>query len=333
MSHQILFIELLGGIGDVLVALPAIQSLAACHPDSTLTVLTFSPGDELLQSHPLVHQVISAAKGTARQTVEQVLSARRYDLIVTDTMYEGIAALVERRSERTVTDLWRNPPADELTSDRFLNILHQEQLITAEAIAEHHSPKLYLNSTEYPNLPQTDGPKICLYPDAGMAIKWWSPNRFVTLGQQLQQRYDAVIYVPEGDGDRSEAIASQIPNAQIWPHGPLRQFAGLLARMDITVAADTGPARISAALKVPTITLFGPSWQGRYGQPAPHVNLQAYADCPERRLNFTEQVCWYSGQCPFDMRTCTDTLTSEQVMAAAAPLLNKTSLRAYASLS
>ena len=53
---QVLFIELLGGLGDVLIALPAIQALAASHPQASMTVLTFAPGDVLLLHHPLVHR-------------------------------------------------------------------------------------------------------------------------------------------------------------------------------------------------------------------------------------------------------------------------------------
>ena len=43
-ANDILFVELLGGIGDVLIALPAIQALARSHPDAKLAVLTFAPG-------------------------------------------------------------------------------------------------------------------------------------------------------------------------------------------------------------------------------------------------------------------------------------------------
>ncbi|MGB3296165.1 MAG: glycosyltransferase family 9 protein [Phormidesmis sp.] len=323
MSHHILFIELLGGIGDVLVALPAIQSLAASHPDSALTVLTFSPGDELLRHHPLIHQIVAAPKGAARQAVEQILSAQRYDWVITDTMYEGIADWVEQSgAERTVTDLWRDPPADELTSDRFLKILQHEQLITATAASQHRSPQIHLTAKEQIALPRTSGPKLCLYPDAGMAIKRWPLESFITLGKQLQQQHDAHIFVPVGaDEAQARAIAAQIPQAQVWPRGSLRQLAALLTQMDAVVAADTGPARIAAALDVPTVTLFGPSWGKRYGQPAPHINLQAYPNCPERRINFTQQVCWYSGDCPFAWRTCTALIKPEQVLASLGSLL------------
>jgi len=56
--RKILFVELLGGIGDALIALPAIQALARSHP-AELTVLT-PPGGELLESAPQNTRVVYA---------------------------------------------------------------------------------------------------------------------------------------------------------------------------------------------------------------------------------------------------------------------------------
>ena len=316
MSDRILFIELLGGIGDVLIALPAIQSLAATHPNASLTVLTFSPGGELLLNHPQISRVIQTPKGTAKQAVEKIITTETFDLIVTDTTYEGIDKLVlNSGTKRTVVNLWRNPPNNELASDRFLKILQQEQLISPTAAHQHRLPKLYLIPSEKVSLPHTNHPRICLYPDAGMSIKRWSPERFISLGQQIQKQYNARIFVPIGEHpEQAEAIATQIPSARIWPRGPLRQLAAFIANMDAFIADDTGPARIAAALNVPTITLFGPSWRDRFGQPAPHINLQAYPHCPERRINFTEQTCWYSGHCPYPWPTCTSLIPPEDII-------------------
>ncbi|WP_035994347.1 glycosyltransferase family 9 protein [Leptolyngbya sp. KIOST-1] len=319
---RILFIELLGGLGDVLIALPAIQALAASHAPAHTTVLTFAPGDELLAHHPLVQQVWRAAPGQARRAVEPALQTS-FDLIVTDTTYDGIADLVEQSGAgRTVTNLWRSPPGDQLVSDRMVQILQSESLITPEAAQTHRHPRLYLSQAEQTGvqtrLKSLPRPRIGLYTDAGMAIKQWAPDRFVALGKLLQQRHGAHLIVPTGaDPQQAQTIVEQLETATLWPRGPLRELAALFAQLDVVVAADTGPARIAAAVGTPTITLFGPSWAGRYGQPAPHRNLQGYPPCPERNIaNFTEQACWYSGTCPFAWDTCVNLLSPEVVAEA-----------------
>ena len=129
--RRILVVELLGGFGDVLLVLPAVHALARSHPDAELTVLTFTPGDVLLAHDPLVARVVATSDhtdGVPRRVVEAELDAaeaagRPYDLVVTTTTYDGIGDLCAARAPRAVTNLWRNPPADERIDRRFLRLL------------------------------------------------------------------------------------------------------------------------------------------------------------------------------------------------------------------
>lgn len=332
--RTILFIELLGGIGDIVIALPAIHALARSHPTAKLKVLTFAPGSELLAADPWIDRVICAPSGQARQAVDALLGSESFDLIVSDTNYDGIGSAIEAYQSTSshhpvvITNLWRSPPDDERVGDRFLSILKTEKIIT-EASIQNDEAQIYLTAIEGQTARQpleaAYRPLIVLYPDAGMPIKQWSVDNFITLGQALQQQYGATVIVPIGsDPQQAEQIVQGIGGtAQVLPRGSLRQLAATLAQADLMIAADTGSARIAAALNIPTITLFGPSWHGRYGQPSPHINLQGYPTCPERLIrNFTEQRCWYSGQCPFDWRTCLDDISPPDVLKAATHLLN-----------
>jgi ADP-heptose:LPS heptosyltransferase len=332
--RHILFVELLGGLGDVLIALPAIAALARSHPQSRLTVLTFAPGSQLLLHHPLIHQVVEIKAG-ARQAVDQVLKQQSFDLIVSDTNYDGIAEAIQNSSaKRTVTNLWQNPPDHQRVGDRFLQILLEEGVITADSICPEQ-PLIYLTASERQSARQILGaayrPLIFLCPDAGMPIKRWSTDNFVQLGGALQRQYGATIRVVVGsDQEQAQQIVEGISGtAQLWHRGSLRQLAAGMAEADLAIAADTGPARIAAALNTPTLTLFGPSWHGRYGQPFPHLNLQGYPECPERTIyNFTEQHCWYGGVCPFDQwDTCMEAIDVGEVLAAVAVVLGRGSGR------
>lgn len=126
---KILFVELLGGIGDVLIALPAIQALARSYPASELTVLTLPPGGELLESEPQITRVVYADSGNPRKSVELLLARHTFDVIVSDTNYNGIEQVIQNSgASRVVTNLWRTPPADQRVGDRFLQILLAEGL-------------------------------------------------------------------------------------------------------------------------------------------------------------------------------------------------------------
>jgi ADP-heptose:LPS heptosyltransferase len=332
--RKILFIELLGGIGDLVIALPAIHAVARSYPAARLTVLTFAPGNELLMTDSFVHQVTCAERGQARQAVDHLLMQEQFDLVISDTNYDGIADTIHNYQKtqsavsKVITNLWRSPPDHERVSQRFLDILLAETIITPEALP-HGEPEIHLTESEKLTARHQLGasyrPLVVLCPEAGMAIKQWSADSFISLGKVLQQHLQATILIPAGNSpDAATQMSDAIGGtAKVWPRSSLRALAAMFTEADLVIAADTGIAHIAAALAIPTITLFGPSWAERYGHPEPHVNLQGFPQCPERLIsNFTQQRCWYSGECPYAWETCLDEISPEVVLKAATDLLS-----------
>ena len=333
--REILFVELLGGLGDVLISLGAIQALARSYPEARLTVLTFPPGGELLEGDPLIHEVAHAPKPnptcphSAREAVEKMLARKNWDLVVSDTSYDGIDGLIRNcGASLTVANLWRSPPPDKRVGERFLRILSEEGLIRPEAISHtrlHLTPKERSVAAE--ELADLRRPLAFLLPDAGMEVKRWPEESWGSLGWTLREHHGADIVVPVGsDPEQAERVVQLVgERARVWPRGTLRELAAALSFADLAVGADTGPARIVAALGVPTVTLFGPSWHGRYGQPPPHPNLQGYAVCPQRNVSdFTQQPCWYAGVCTLEerpWRTCLEDIPVGDVLDVAVPFL------------
>ena len=334
--REILFVELLGGLGDVLISLQAIQALARSYPEARLTVLTFSPGSELLEGDPLIHEVVHVPKPDstrphrARGAVEELLARGGWDLVVSDTSYEGIDGLIRScGAEHTVTNMWRSPPPDERVGERFLRILLADGLIKPWAISParlHLTPEE--RSVAASRLADLCRPLAFLLPDAGMEVKRWPEERWGALGRALGNSHGADIVVPVGaDPEQASRVVQLVgERARVWPRGSLRELAAALSCADIALGADTGPLRIAATLDVPTVMLFGPAWHGRYGQPPPHVNLQGYPDCPQRIVSdFTQQPCWYSGTCTLEdrpWRTCLEDISVEDVLATAADFLD-----------
>ena len=164
-----------------------------------------------------------------------------------------------------------------------------------------------------------------------MEVKRWPEESWGEFGRTLADRHGAEIVVPVGsDPEQASRVAGFIgEGVRVWPRGTLRELAASLSHADLAVGADTGPARIAAASGVPTVTLFGPSWHGRYGQPSPHANLQGRPACPQRDVSdFTRQPCWYAGTCTLENRlwhTCLEDIPVEDVLASAVALLEKRS--------
>ncbi len=317
---RVLVVELLGGFGDLLLALPAVHALARSVPDAAVEVATFDPGGELLARDPLVAAVHTTADhrdGAPRAFLADLLDRRGYDLAVTTTTYDGIPDLLRERVPRVVGNLWRSPPPDELVDERFLRLLAADGLVRPDLVGL--SPRIALSRGEVAvgAAHLTGATPVLLLPDAGMPVKRW-PG-WLDFVRALP---DLDVLTVLGPGDPAPARST---GARVLPPLALRRLAGLAAavgeRGGVVVGGDTGPVRLAAAAGARTVGLFGPTLASRYGQrPADgHLALQGLPGCDVRRPTaITEQACWWSGTCPLTggAPACTADISVTSVVAA-----------------
>jgi len=295
-AGRILVVDLLGGIGDLVMVLPAVHALHRRHPGPELRVLTHAPGDELLRHDPAVSAVVRAERGRERAAVLAELDRWRPDLAVTTTRYDGIADAIEELVPQSVTNLWRSPPADEPVSTRYLRILAAEDVIHARDV--DLLPSIVLTGAERAEGEDVLGSEeqwpVVLVPSAGMAVKEWPHWR--ELATALAGRAFVV-------GEPAVLDAWRGGPARTLPALSLRGLAALFAavgrRGGVVVGPDTGPMRMAAAVGARTVGIFGPTLAARYGLGPPGTDLQGLPGCTHRRPTaITEQVCWWEARCP-----------------------------------
>lgn len=294
---DVLFVELLGGVGDLLLALPAVHALARSAPGRRVHVATFDPGGELLARDPLVASVATTSDhgdGAPRAFLAGLLATRTYDLAVSTTTYGAIPELLRAHVPVVADALWQRPPPDELVDQRFLRLLAAERLVRPDQV--RLAPRVALDRSEVDagHRLLADRLPVLVLPDTGMAVKRWP--------------YWAALVARLGDLD---VVTAPGPGAVVGtgarrlPSQGLRGLAGLAAavgeRGGVVVGADTGPVRLAAAAGARTVGLFGPTLASRYGQRPEqgHLALQGLPGCEVRRPTaITEQECWWSGHCP-----------------------------------
>ncbi|HEX5540585.1 MAG TPA: glycosyltransferase family 9 protein [Micromonospora sp.] len=335
---HILVVDLLGGIGDLLLVLPVVHGLARRNPGAALRVLTHQPGAELLRGDPSVTEVLTPRHGRAgaeRAAVGEALAARPPALAVTTTRYDGIPDLLAASGARCVTDLWRSPPPDEPVGERYLRILHEEGLLDRADLGV--PPRVHLRPPERAGgrrvlaerLPAATAaaagaagtaPPVVLVTEAGMAVKRWAGPQWHRLAALLSARGHPLLTIG------SLRIAAGLPLSL----GSLRQLGAFFAAVGeqggVVVGADTGPVRLASAVGARTVALFGPTLAERYGIGGPAgsgLDLQGLADCPHRQPTaITEQPCWWTAQCPLSEAgpACLAELSPEAVADAVTEL-------------
>jgi ADP-heptose:LPS heptosyltransferase len=301
---ETLVVDLLGGLGDLVMVLPAVHALAERH--GPVRVLTHAPGHVLLAADPAVAGVAVAEKGRERDAVLAELD-RGPDLVVSTTDHSGIGAAIRARAPRSVTDLWRRPPPDQPVAQRYVEILAAEGLVGGP----YRPPVIRLTDAERAAADVPGDRPVVLVPDAGMAVKVWP--HWAELAPLIEREHGEPPLVVAGDG----RFGRPLPPTDL--RGLAAVFAAVAERGGVVVGPDTGPVRVAGAVGARTVGLFGPTLAARYGLDPPALDLQGLPGCPHRRPTaITEQVCWWDAACPLDPTgpACLAAIPPEAVLAA-----------------
>lgn len=100
---------------------------------------------------------------------------------------------------------------------------------------------------------------------------------FTAFTPRLAERLPVVVL--PGPGEEADA-RSHHPKAVAIEGIDLGVYAGVLARARLVVANDTGPGHMAAALGVPTLSVLGPTDAARYGARGPQARQVQQADWP-----------------------------------------------------
>ncbi len=95
--------------------------------------------------------------------------------------------------------------------------------------------------------------------------KCWPENYFAELADRMVHELDAKIILIGAGAERenAERVISQMKRPasalNLAGKSTIPELIGILAKANLVITNDTGPAHVAAALSVPTLTIFGPT--------------------------------------------------------------------------
>jgi heptosyltransferase-2 len=132
-------------------------------------------------------------------------------------------------------------------------------------------PKIYLNEDEIEKGRQLssrlkgekDGRLIAILPGAMHPSKRWPEVYFSELARLLAWRGDIPVILPApGEEELADSIVREAGGEGVIGSDPLHDLtdlASFLAASDATIANDSGPMHVAAAVGTPILGLFGPT--------------------------------------------------------------------------
>lgn len=283
------------GLGDLLVAVPALRLLRRALPDHEIVLVAPDALAPLVARIEAVDIHVSDVHGYSRD------HRPRVDVAVNlhgrgPESHARLDALAPRRRIGHAAPGWDGPAwVDDPARPerrRWCDLLAATGLIGA-ATARDGADDLTLPGRRA----VASGP-VVVHPGAAYGAKRWPAKRFAACAAALQARGHPVV-VTGGPGEHrltAEVVArAGLPvDADLGGRTDLAGLLDLVAASVLVLAGDTGISHVATAFGTPSVTLFGPVPPTQWGPPAggPHVVLgddalrrgERFADDPDPAL-------------------------------------------------
>ncbi|WP_336660723.1 glycosyltransferase family 9 protein [Leucobacter sp. USHLN153] len=160
-----------------------------------------------------------------------------------------------------------------------------------------------------------DAPYIVLHPGAAVPARRWPVEHFARLARLLTDSGRRVVITGgAGEAMLTARVRDAAPDAvDLAGACTPQELAGVLARADVLVSGNSGPAHLAAAVRTPVVSLFSPV--------VPAVKWAPYG-VPVRLLGDQNAPCRNSRarECPITGHPCLAGVTPETAFAAALEL-------------
>jgi heptosyltransferase III len=265
VAKRILFIA--GNlIGDVVMSTGLIAHLAATNPEARFTIVCGRAAAQLFEAFPQLDRVVPMAKakgGRHWQKLLAELKGQSFDLSV-DLRGSLVTWLIASQKRHVKRRMLAPHAVDDLAASIGLKTAPLSRVWLSDAAREAARGWL-----------ETQGrPVLVLCPGASWTGKRWLLERFAMLGRKLVEVGGALeggrIVVVGGPDEATEmaALGVALEGLDVVvsdPRTPLLHAAALFEGTRLFVGNDSGLMHLAAASGAPTLGLFGPTDERRYG--------------------------------------------------------------------
>lgn len=284
-AHPNIAVIRFSSLGDVILVSPVIENLRLEYPDARITVVTRRPYDELYHADPAVDRVVALGGKLDRDGLAGVdaavhaLANERFDAVLDlqgNPKSRFLAARLKTRKsitypKRRVARLklvylkrWAKPLLP--TVDRYNTVLAR---VPADVRARLPKVRLSVAARNWAaaesarTMRASTVTTVGAHPGAHWDTKRWPEEFFADCLSRVAEQERARVFLFGSAPERPllEKVAALMPHvpAVVYCGLPLQRVGALVEQCDVFLANDSGLMHLSAALSVPTVSLFGPT--------------------------------------------------------------------------
>jgi lipopolysaccharide heptosyltransferase II len=263
-------------IGDMILSTAALKSLKWGYPHAKITVLASRRNYEVLKHNSYVDEVI-IYKGFFRFIKE--IRPHHYDLVidpfVTHEMRQALMTCLASGKYRIGfqeggREIFFNLRGPTVSSSKQMVDHLLELAALAGGKIKGCKPEVFLSDKEIEWATEAlahkglsgDAIIIAIHPGAHYPSQRWPAERFGEVARLILEQCMAKV-VLLGSSTEEELLGEVkrggVEDIQIFPCNNIRELIALLNRCDLLVCNNSGPMHIAAALKIPTISMIGPT--------------------------------------------------------------------------
>lgn len=315
---SILFITL-SNLGDVILTTPVLEKLCDEFPGASIDVVTSPVGREIFSFHPRTKDIIVYEKhGSLKKRLEHFFKLRRkkYDLVV-DLKNTLVPYLLGARfkTRLSFTKRGRHKMEEHLTKLSSLGI-------DAFSNNKFFAPITNLDRNLADQLQSSlgEGAKmVVISPGAKSHLKRWDATKFALLADRLAEELGCRALVCGNEDDRQtvDRMMALIKKdaRNLCCKTSVGALSEIMKRSALVITNDSAPLHMASATDAPTVAIFGPSDEVKYG-PLAEKRKIVKPDVPCRPCG--KALCAIGPD-----KGCIDKITVEQVFDAAKELLEE----------
>ena len=283
----------LSHLGDLVLLTPLFANLRLKYPQAHIAVVCKSAVADIPRNHPAVDEVITyEARWTLRpespragflDTVKLIreLRARSYDLLVIcyDHPMDRILGFCTGIHTQVCLDgaAMQQPKPGVRTDHHRHRVEHAYDLLRALDVPILESaPSVGLSDAdlawadEWLQEQGLAGSRLLgVHPGAGGPEKRWPADRFARVAESLAGKFDCKVVVTgsPADAEAVQGFVESVRTTVVQAPATLTvgKLCALIRRFALLLCNDCGPMHIAAALRIPVIAVFGPSFPELWG--------------------------------------------------------------------